>query len=82
MAEKDLQIAVVHIISIFRNPRYNKPFQGFLQAEAVYIHLHVVWDLVRFQAGTLQLTGFNFLFLNIGIKLQFLTAFMQETERS
>ena len=81
MAEEDLQIAVIDIISVLRDAGIDKTFQRLLQAQAVDVHLHVVGNLGRFQAGPLQDAGRGLPVRDLFVELQLLTAFMQKAER-
>ena len=80
MSEENLQIAVINVIRIFRHTGINKAFQCLLQTQTVDIHLHVIRNLMRLQAGALQHTGFRFFFLNSGIKFQILASFMNKAK--
>ena len=81
MAKKDLQIAVVDVISIFRDSGVDEALESLLQTETVDVHLHVVGNLALLETGSPEDAVCCLLPGDSVIKPEFFAAFVQKTER-
>ena len=65
MAKKHFQIAVVYIVRIFCHAGIDESLQFPLQTEPVQIHLHIIRDLIRRNAGSGKFVWIHLVFFRI-----------------
>ena len=47
MPEEHFQIAVINGVGVLRRAGIDKFFEFAFQTQAIYVHLHIVWNLTR-----------------------------------
>ena len=80
VTEEDLEIAVIDVICVLGYAGVDKVLQLALEAQAVYIHLHIVGDLIFADTATGEFAGVKFAVL-FRIELQPLAAIMDKAQR-
>ena len=80
-AQEHLQVAVIYGIGVLGRAGINEGFQGFFQAKAVDIPLHIKGDLMRGNAFPLVNTRALFLRLDRRVKQEAFTALVQKAQR-
>ena len=81
VSDEYFHVGIIDGIGILRHAGINELGQFVFQAQPVQIHLHVVGNLIRIQAGTQVDPLVFFILFLLAVKSQILAAFLNETQR-